>query len=101
MVLLIVVDANYKIIYANIGCQGRISDGGVFNNCMLIKKINDKSLNLPESSPLPGRQLPIPYFFVGDEAFPINENVMKVYSGFHAIGSIKEYIIIDVVEHDE
>ena len=31
----------------------------------------------------------IPYFFVGDEAFPMNENVMKVYSGFHAIGSIK------------
>uniref|UniRef100_A0A6P7FE40 Putative nuclease HARBI1 n=1 Tax=Diabrotica virgifera virgifera TaxID=50390 RepID=A0A6P7FE40_DIAVI len=32
IVLFAVVDANYNFIYANVGCQGRISDGGVFND---------------------------------------------------------------------
>ncbi|CAH1997207.1 unnamed protein product [Acanthoscelides obtectus] len=38
IVLLAVVDSQYKFIFADIGCQGRISDGGVFGNCLLWKK---------------------------------------------------------------
>ena len=30
IVLLAVADANYNVMYAHVGCQGRISDGGVF-----------------------------------------------------------------------
>jgi hypothetical protein len=30
IVLMALVDANYNFIYAHVGCQGRISDGGVF-----------------------------------------------------------------------
>ena len=29
-VLLAVADANYSVMYADVGCQGRISDGGIF-----------------------------------------------------------------------
>lgn len=35
IVLFAVVDARYNFIYADIGCQDRISDGGVFKNCKL------------------------------------------------------------------
>ena len=36
-VLLALVDANYKFIYLDVGCNGKISDGGVFRNSTLSK----------------------------------------------------------------
>ena len=35
IVLLALVDADYKLLYVNVGCQVRISDGGVFKNSEL------------------------------------------------------------------
>jgi hypothetical protein len=39
IVLLALVDADYCFLYADVGCQGRISDGGVFRNTILFQKI--------------------------------------------------------------
>lgn len=38
IVLLALVDSDYRFIFAVIGTKGRISDGGVFRNCLLWKK---------------------------------------------------------------
>ena len=35
IVLLAIVDADYKFIYTDVGCNGPVSDGGVFKNCNL------------------------------------------------------------------
>jgi hypothetical protein len=87
IVLFAVVDAHYNSLYVNAGCQGRISDGGVFKECELHRRMENKSLNIPKPVPLPGQRTPIPYHFVADEAFPLSENIMKVYSGLHSKGT--------------
>lgn len=50
-----VADANNKLIYIDVGCNGRISDGGVFNNCSLYDALESKQLPLPEPEALPQR----------------------------------------------
>ena len=45
IVLLAVVDADYKYIYIDIGCNGRISDEGVFRNCLLSTALVSTFLN--------------------------------------------------------
>ena len=37
VVLMALVDADYKLIFVDIGCQGRLSDGVVFRNCSFFK----------------------------------------------------------------
>ncbi|XP_066600968.1 uncharacterized protein [Prorops nasuta] len=87
IVLLAVVDANYSFIYVDVGCQGRISDGGVFRNSSFFKKLFKNELHLPSDNTLPNKDEPIPYVFVGDDAFPLSNNLMKPYSGIHNKGS--------------
>jgi len=38
IVLFVVANADYQIIYFNVGSQGRISDGGVFQSTTFKKK---------------------------------------------------------------
>lgn len=87
IVLFALVDAEYNFLYANVGCQGRISDGGVFRNSDLFKKLEKNCLNLPPCSTLPGKNKKIPFVYLGDEAFPLTQNIMKPYSGLHPSGS--------------
>lgn len=87
IVLFAIVDANYNIIYANVGSQGRISDGGVFNSCGFKQKLESNELNLPDPRALPGRVQPVPYVILADDAFPLTQNIIKPYPGTHSKGS--------------
>ena len=53
IVLLAVVDYDYRFIFTDVGCQGRISDGGVYKNCHFYKALEQDKLGLPGRSPLP------------------------------------------------
>ena len=81
IVLMAVVDSNRRFIYVDIGCNGRISDGGVFSRTNLYKYLEDNSnpLHIPEPQALPGRNKIIPYYFVGDDAFSLKKYMMKPY----------------------
>ena len=77
------VDANYKFFYIDVGCNRRISDGGVFRNCHLSKAIEQNSLNIPSVSELPNDGRKLPYVIVGDDAFPLKNYLIKPYPHQH------------------
>ena len=88
VVLLALVDSEYKFIYVDTGCQGRISDGGVLRNTELYRRLNGESISLPPPRQLPvsddpawdqSDTLEVPYVIVGDDAFALTKNLMKPY----------------------
>lgn len=81
IVLMAICDGNYKFIYIDVGANGRISDGGVFNKCSFAMAMDDGILHLPKPQPLPGRDLNIPSVIVADDAFALKPNIMKPYPG--------------------
>jgi hypothetical protein len=56
IVLFALVDANNNFMFVDAGCQGRISDSGVFTNTELYKKLEAKNLCLPQPVPLNGTE---------------------------------------------
>lgn len=81
IVLMAVADAEYKFTYIDVGCNGRISDGGVFNKCTFAAAMDENQLHFPNPSPLPGRTKPVPFVLVADDAFAMKPNIMKPYPG--------------------
>lgn len=89
IVLLAIVDAKYHFTFANVGCLGMISDGGVFKNTSFYKKDIGNELGIPEETLLPGQDIPMPYILVGDDALPLLNNILKPFSEHHPKGSIE------------
>lgn len=56
IVLFAIVDANYKFLYVNIGCQGRITDRGIFKSTGFHILLEESSMNLPDKCTLSGRE---------------------------------------------
>uniref|UniRef100_A0A1X7UC36 DDE Tnp4 domain-containing protein n=1 Tax=Amphimedon queenslandica TaxID=400682 RepID=A0A1X7UC36_AMPQE len=79
IVLIALVDADYKFTYVNIGCNGRISDGGVYGNSSLCSALESNTLNIPCPTPLSNDKIPLPYLIVADDAFPLEPYIQKPY----------------------
>ncbi|XP_058623365.1 uncharacterized protein LOC131534485 [Onychostoma macrolepis] len=79
VLMMAVVDANNKFIYASVGTQGRVSDAGLFAHSDLRKAMDQGLLNFPPPEPLPNSDILMPYMFVGDEAYPLRNDLMKPY----------------------
>nr|CAI5849118.1 unnamed protein product [Callosobruchus analis] len=68
IILMAVVDYKYCFSYIDVGCNGRVSDGGVFHNCALYQELENGVL--PEN-----------HVLVGDNAFPLKEYLLKPFPG--------------------
>lgn len=79
-----VVNANYEFIMLHVGTNGRVSDGGVFQDSNFYQKLVHGNLNLPDATSIPNEnQYVLPYTFIGDQAFPLMANLMKPYPDKH------------------
>ncbi len=67
----------------HVGCNGRMSDGGVWRETSLCQDLENGGIQygIPAPHPLPGSDggEPMPYVLVGDDAFGLSEHLMKPY----------------------
>ncbi|XP_047485914.1 protein ALP1-like [Penaeus chinensis] len=81
IIMLALVDANYKFLYVDVGAKGRASDAGVWDKCTLRECIERQQLQIPPSEDLPFTNTKAPYVIVSDDAFPLKTYLMKPYPG--------------------
>ena len=80
VVLMALVDADYKFVWADIGATGSASDAQIYNSSEIKEFVEDDTIGFPAPDPLPNDYQNVPYFFVGDDAFALRETMMKPYS---------------------
>ena len=77
------MDANYQFIFIDVGYEGRASDGGIWAKCKFQKYLHhgNNPLQIPAASQIPAMQDKLPYYLVGDDAFPLGPHLLKPYPG--------------------
>lgn len=81
VVLQAVVDANYRFITIDVGGYGKQSDGGTFQASSFYKALMTKQVKIPGPAFLPGTNIKAPHVFLGDEAYPLLDFLLKPYGG--------------------
>lgn len=84
-----VVDSRYLFTLVDIGAQGRQSDGGIFRTSVIGTKLEQNLLNIPAPTTISEGRPPVPHVFVGDEAFPLLEYLMRPYSSRNGLNMEK------------
>ena len=85
-----IVGPSSEFIYADVGCQERISDGGVLRITNFFKALEANELGIPNPQSLPtapenrGHEdedsyCQLPHYFAGDDTFSLAPNMMKPY----------------------
>lgn len=79
IVLMAIVDADYQFIYVDVGINGRVSDGGVLKKTEFYKRLNEGALNIPPPEKTTQDSDPLPFVYIGDEAFALRPDFLKPY----------------------
>ena len=81
IVLMALVDADYRFIFIDVGNYGSNGDSGIFKNSHLGEAFAAKQLHVPSPKRLPGYPEggALPHCFVADEAFPLRMDLMRPY----------------------
>lgn len=79
--LMAVCDAFYKFIYVDIGAPGSQHDSTSFRQTNFGQGILNETWPIPDARPLPGLTQNFPCYLVADQAFPLNNHIMRPYPG--------------------
>uniref|UniRef100_A0A8C6SIV0 DDE Tnp4 domain-containing protein n=1 Tax=Neogobius melanostomus TaxID=47308 RepID=A0A8C6SIV0_9GOBI len=82
VILMALVDAQYRFRVIQVGDYGRTSDGGIYARSALGRGMEQQTLQVPSDAPLPGaaRLGNVPFVIVGDAAFPLKTYLMRPYA---------------------
>ena len=79
IVLMAVAGPDYECICADVGANGRCSDGRIWSNSNLSKQLEENSLGIPGPKNLTNSNSTTPYVYLGDDAFALETYLMKPY----------------------
>lgn len=86
IILLAIVDADYRFMYVDIGAEGSLSDRRVWQDSDLCHDIENGTIQLPPNAMLPGDTVPLPYHFIGDNGFGVRATMVTPYIHYKARG---------------
>ena len=77
IVLMAIVDAQYKFTFIDVGAYGSNADGAIFNRSAFGLALINGELDIPPPKSLPN--WPAGGVIVADEAFPLGADIMRPY----------------------
>ncbi|XP_068099171.1 uncharacterized protein [Hyperolius riggenbachi] len=81
LVLLALVDADFRFTYVEVGSFGSPTDSFVFQNTHFYQSLRANRLHLPNPRPWPGTSSPsYPCVLVASEAFGLSDHIMQPYT---------------------
>ena len=83
LILLTLVDADYKFLWVNVGASRSSSDAQIFNFSKQKRRIENGTLGLPPPEPLGPGGPDLHYSLLGDDAFALMPWLVKPYSRRH------------------
>ena len=74
-----IADPDYECLYADVGTNGRVNDGGVWNKSVMFEAIKNGTVQFPDDGYLHSNTVKAPYVLLGDDAFALKRYMMKPY----------------------
>ena len=95
IVLMAIVDAQYKFTFIDVGAYGSNADGAIFNRSAFGLALINGELDIPPPKSLPNwpAEGVLPHCFVADEAFPLRADIVRPYpraSRWHRLSEAKQ-----------
>lgn len=71
--------ADYKFLYLDVGAYGSEGDANIFACSEFGQAVLNDGLDFPEHATIGNAK--VPFFFIGDDAFPLSMRILKPYGG--------------------